>query len=122
MRLTHIFTIFLMIFKNYVFYVCPKKVDGGKFLGGCFRVLWVHGTPPGECVHFFLGPRGVPWSGQSSHHDDFLLKSCIGFNSFVFRLLRFWERLGRLPNVCFAAKQVPGTPPEKLNSDFGAKK
>ena len=26
-----------------------------------------------------------------------------------------------LPNVCFAAKQVPGTPPEKLNSDFGAK-
>ncbi len=68
-----------------------------------------------------MGPRGVPWSRQSSHHDDFLLKSCIGFNSFVFRLLRFWERLGRLPNACFAAKQVPGTPPEKLNSDFGAK-
>ena len=39
----------------------------------------------------------------------------------VFRLLRFWERLGRLPKAWFAAKEVPGTPPEKLNSNFGAK-
>ena len=111
----------LMIFKNDVF--CRSDVSGalGTLLGVCLARPVGPWGPPEERIHCFVGPRGVLWSDQGWQHDDLGSKSCIGFESFVFRLLRLWERLGRFPKAWFAAKEVPGTPSEKMNSDFGAK-
>ena len=78
---------FLMIDKSTTF---PLGNFGGgmhRTSGGCTRVLRVHGTSQ-ESVHTCLfGPGRATWSGRTSHHDEFYLKSSDRFaiSLFVFQ-------------------------------------
>ena len=72
MREIHLFPLFFDEFQKLCFLCMPKK--SVLFLGrleGVLRVLWVHGALPKSVFIFFVGSRGVLWSGTCSHHGDF---------------------------------------------------